>query len=275
LKTILELLISYHSAVFTNCAAKSTKDVKDTKVTTKHTNITTIRTKTEKEMDFRNLGKSKRNVCTNDLQIDDTNEGELYEESDKRVAQAKSSPENLKINNLKLSSQTKRLDISNKQDIKLDIEPPITSKSTFLSELPTRNKNTDEENLNQEKSHHQKKQNLLNSVFDSKIVTGQTRSFDPFKQNSVLNASEYTTRPIDYDKASKLRMLLFGNLSQSFPDEWKQQGFPFCDLAKLKFGIVQKKGGPCGVLASVQAYVIQELVFCNEGASPQADVHMM
>lgn len=61
-----------------------------------------------------------------------------------------------------------------------------------------------------------------------------------------------------------MRNLLFGNLVQSFPEEWKNQGFTFCDLAKLKFGVVQKKGGPCGVMASVQAYILQELIFSND-----------
>ena len=28
---------------------------------------------------------------------------------------------------------------------------------------------------------------------------------------------------------------------QSFNDEWKYQSFSFCDMPKLKYGIVQKK----------------------------------
>lgn len=59
-------------------------------------------------------------------------------------------------------------------------------------------------------------------------------------------------------------MLLFGNLNQTFNNEWKNQGFSFSDIAKLKFGIVQKKGGPCGVLASVQAYILQDLIFSSD-----------
>ena len=62
----------------------------------------------------------------------------------------------------------------------------------------------------------------------------------------------------------ELRSLLFGNLNQTFTDEWKNQSFTFCDLAKLKFGIVQKKGGPCGVLAAIQAYILQDLLFSAE-----------
>lgn len=54
---------------------------------------------------------------------------------------------------------------------------------------------------------------------------------------------------------------MFGNLSQVFTTEWSTQSFTFCDIAKLKFGLVQKKGGPCGVIASVQAYVLLELLF--------------
>jgi len=57
---------------------------------------------------------------------------------------------------------------------------------------------------------------------------------------------------------------LFGCINQSFNDDWKIQNFGFCDYAKLKFGIVQKKGGPCGVLACLQAYILFELIFANE-----------
>ena len=59
-------------------------------------------------------------------------------------------------------------------------------------------------------------------------------------------------------------MLIFGNLNQVFTDEWKNQSFTFCDIAKLKFGIVQKKGGPCGVLACVQSYILLDLIFSSD-----------
>lgn len=69
-------------------------------------------------------------------------------------------------------------------------------------------------------------------------------------------------------------MLLFGNLNQSFNDDWKIQNLGFCDYAKLKFGIVQKKGGPCGVLACIQSYVLLEIVFPNNGEPPK-DTNLM
>lgn len=39
----------------------------------------------------------------------------------------------------------------------------------------------------------------------------------------------------------ELRLLIFGSPSVSFNDEWRLQGFAFCDTPGLQFGIVQKK----------------------------------
>ncbi|XP_060086073.1 probable ubiquitin carboxyl-terminal hydrolase MINDY-4 [Ylistrum balloti] len=72
-------------------------------------------------------------------------------------------------------------------------------------------------------------------------------------------------RPISLQTAVNLKTIIFGSANQNFNDEWRHQSFTFCDLPSLKFGIVQKKGGPCGVLAAVQACVLQEMLF---GDSP-------
>ncbi|XP_061180433.1 probable ubiquitin carboxyl-terminal hydrolase MINDY-4 [Saccostrea echinata] len=68
-------------------------------------------------------------------------------------------------------------------------------------------------------------------------------------------------RPITLQTAINLKSLIFGSANQCFNDEWKYQGLVFCDLPKLQYGIVQRKGGPCGVLAAIQACVLQELLF--------------
>ncbi|XP_069114259.1 probable ubiquitin carboxyl-terminal hydrolase MINDY-4 [Argopecten irradians] len=68
-------------------------------------------------------------------------------------------------------------------------------------------------------------------------------------------------RPITLQTAVNLKTIIFGHANQNFNDEWRYQSFTFCDLPNLKFGIVQKKGGPCGVLAAVQACVLQEMLF--------------
>ncbi|KAJ1567425.1 hypothetical protein HK405_006017, partial [Cladochytrium tenue] len=54
----------------------------------------------------------------------------------------------------------------------------------------------------------------------------------------------------------------------SFPDEWRGRGFVFnTSRQDLAYGLVQAKGGPCGLLAAVQAYVIKNLVYSNSSAA--------
>ncbi|CAO2603923.1 Probable ubiquitin carboxyl-terminal hydrolase MINDY-4 [Lemmus lemmus] len=69
------------------------------------------------------------------------------------------------------------------------------------------------------------------------------------------------SKPIDLSLAKEMKTLLFGSTFCCFSDEWKLQNFSFSDTASLKYGIVQNKGGPCGVLAAVQGCVLQKLLF--------------
>ncbi|TRY95222.1 hypothetical protein DNTS_010032, partial [Danionella cerebrum] len=73
--------------------------------------------------------------------------------------------------------------------------------------------------------------------------------------------------PIDQTTAIALKEILFGSPMACFTDEWKQQNFSFSDTPGLKYGFVQKKGGPCGVLAAVQACVLQKLLFEESSTS--------
>ncbi len=45
---------------------------------------------------------------------------------------------------------------------------------------------------------------------------------------------------------------------RSYSVGWRNQAFSFENgVESLKFGLVQNKGGPCGVLAVVQAFIIK------------------
>uniref|UniRef100_H2V814 Ubiquitin carboxyl-terminal hydrolase MINDY n=1 Tax=Takifugu rubripes TaxID=31033 RepID=H2V814_TAKRU len=64
----------------------------------------------------------------------------------------------------------------------------------------------------------------------------------------------------------ELKAVLLGSCVKCFPLEWRSQAFTFSEMHDLRYGIVQKKGGPCGVLASVQAFVLKMLLFeCPHG----------
>ncbi|TRY77449.1 hypothetical protein TCAL_08015 [Tigriopus californicus] len=69
-------------------------------------------------------------------------------------------------------------------------------------------------------------------------------------------------QPFTLELATSLRMLLFGTTNRSFPSGWWNQAFEFD--GKLKFGFRQIRGGPCGVLASVQAILLQALLFGSQ-----------
>ncbi|XP_070584129.1 probable ubiquitin carboxyl-terminal hydrolase MINDY-4 isoform X2 [Erythrolamprus reginae] len=76
-----------------------------------------------------------------------------------------------------------------------------------------------------------------------------------------LYKCQVTTKPMDLNLAKNLKVLLFGSRLGCFNEEWKKQNFTFSENPQLKYGIMQKKGGPCGVLAAVQAHVLQHLIF--------------
>ncbi|XP_061443612.1 probable ubiquitin carboxyl-terminal hydrolase MINDY-4 isoform X2 [Rhineura floridana] len=78
---------------------------------------------------------------------------------------------------------------------------------------------------------------------------------------STLHEVQVTSKPIDYCLARDLKTLLFGSSLGCFSEEWKIQSFIFNDIPRLKYGIIQKKGGPCGVLAVVQACLLRHLIF--------------
>lgn len=80
-------------------------------------------------------------------------------------------------------------------------------------------------------------------------------------------------RPISVQEATDLRRLVFrrGAALGKFGSAWSQ-GFFFKGAATtravptLAFGLVQRDGGPCGILAAVQAFILKELLF-NGGSS--------
>ncbi|KAM4629826.1 putative ubiquitin carboxyl-terminal hydrolase MINDY-4 [Polymixia lowei] len=71
----------------------------------------------------------------------------------------------------------------------------------------------------------------------------------------------YESRPMNLLTAIALKEVLLGSSSTCFSVEWRNQGFTFSETRDLRYGIVQKKGGPCGVLASIQACVLKKLLF--------------
>ncbi|KAF7668340.1 hypothetical protein LDENG_00020530 [Lucifuga dentata] len=81
--------------------------------------------------------------------------------------------------------------------------------------------------------------------------------------HTSIPKQSYASCPMDQHTATELKDVLFGSSLNCFSVEWRNQGFAFSETHDLRYGIVQKKGGPCGVLASIQAFFLKKLLFEN------------
>ncbi|XP_074938318.1 putative ubiquitin carboxyl-terminal hydrolase MINDY-4 isoform X1 [Phalacrocorax aristotelis] len=95
---------------------------------------------------------------------------------------------------------------------------------------------------------------------DDEEITGEVSKNPDLSSMYML---QIVSKAIDISLAKELKILLFGSSLCCFSEEWKIQSFTFNNMPELKYGIVQKKGGPCGVLAAVQACVLQQLIFAD------------
>lgn len=75
--------------------------------------------------------------------------------------------------------------------------------------------------------------------------------------NSV-NSIQSTIQHISPEQLRQLTTLLWGPQG-SPPASWKH-GFVFNSTPGLEWGLVQLAGGPCGVLAAVQGYILTQLM---------------
>ncbi|CAI9754414.1 unnamed protein product [Fraxinus pennsylvanica] len=65
--------------------------------------------------------------------------------------------------------------------------------------------------------------------------------------------------------AHQLFSMIFGNeVSRNVLAQWSNQGIRFSPDSETSMGLVQHEGGPCGVLAAIQAFVFKYLLFCRE-----------
>ncbi|KAL3641694.1 hypothetical protein CASFOL_012509 [Castilleja foliolosa] len=68
-------------------------------------------------------------------------------------------------------------------------------------------------------------------------------------------------------EADELFLMIFGNMvSKDILAQWSNQGIRFSADPETSMGLVQHEGGPCGVLAAIQAFVLKYLLFSPEAS---------
>ena len=97
------------------------------------------------------------------------------------------------------------------------------------------------------------KKNLGNDLYKDRAnilaVDSQTRSM-------IIQATSESN--ISMNESQEIAKLLFKDGKGHLHDSWKQ-GFYFDQ--NIKYGIFQDQGGPCGILATVQAFFLKHLLF--------------
>lgn len=91
-------------------------------------------------------------------------------------------------------------------------------------------------------------------------------------QSSLL--LQVSQRELQHDEFEELCDVLYRNsgfVTGEDLDRWCDEGFRFC--AKPNFGLMQGHGGPCGVLAAVQAEIFRVLFFDDRFAARGVDRH--
>jgi hypothetical protein len=81
--------------------------------------------------------------------------------------------------------------------------------------------------------------------------------------------SEARPRPLSAAELGEMSGFIFGPEARAvqFPDSWARQNLQLQGArAPLSFGLVQHKGGPCGILASVQALMLRQLLYPDDSA---------
>mmetsp|Transcript_8439 Transcript_8439/g.14145 ORF Transcript_8439/g.14145 Transcript_8439/m.14145 type:complete len:159 (+) Transcript_8439:1864-2340(+) len=99
-------------------------------------------------------------------------------------------------------------------------------------------------------------------------VWKQSLGSDLYKERPNILAIDHPSRkliaqhtreqPVRRDDSNGILGLLFKDGKGHLHDSWKQ-GFYFDQ--SLKYGLFQNKGGPCGILATVQAFFLKHLLY--------------
>lgn len=72
-------------------------------------------------------------------------------------------------------------------------------------------------------------------------------------------------RELTEAEANELFAMVFGaEVSRGILAQWSNQGIRFSSDPETSMGLVQHEGGPCGVLAAIQAFVLKYLLFFPE-----------
>ncbi|KAI3993190.1 hypothetical protein MKX01_009933 [Papaver californicum] len=100
---------------------------------------------------------------------------------------------------------------------------------------------------------------LDKKIAEKSVVTEKSDGVGEVEKN--LNFGE----ELSAQEADQLFTMVFGNcVSKDILAQWSNQGIRFSSDPETCMGLVQHEGGPCGVLATIQAFVLKHLLFSSD-----------
>ncbi|KAM0028468.1 putative EF-hand domain pair, deubiquitinating enzyme MINDY-3/4 domain-containing protein [Helianthus debilis subsp. tardiflorus] len=101
--------------------------------------------------------------------------------------------------------------------------------------------------------------NVAKSVYlgGSEVKSEKVDECEPMVKEEKSSREE-----LALEQAHQLFSMVFGNeVSKGILAQWSNQGIRFSPDEETSMGLVQHEGGPCGVLAAIQAFVLKYLLF--------------
>ncbi|KFK24262.1 hypothetical protein AALP_AAs40498U000500 [Arabis alpina] len=94
------------------------------------------------------------------------------------------------------------------------------------------------------------------------ITVVADKDLELVKTDKPLGESGEGDQLLSPEESDQLFAMLFGNdVSKSILAQWTNQGIRFSPDPETTIGLVQHEGGPCGVLAALQAFVLKYLLY--------------
>ncbi|VVA31746.1 PREDICTED: FAM188A [Prunus dulcis] len=102
------------------------------------------------------------------------------------------------------------------------------------------------------------------SVSGSAGSSGSALAAKVVRKDKELSLEEVNLgKGLSEEDAKQLFSMVFGaEVTKGILAQWSNQGIRFSPDPETSMGLVQHEGGPCGVLAAIQAFVLKYLIFC-------------
>ncbi|KAH9321768.1 hypothetical protein KI387_016407 [Taxus chinensis] len=103
------------------------------------------------------------------------------------------------------------------------------------------------------------------------VLAGKLPTPQVFRGKRIMDEEGQS---LSVQQSEQLYNMVFGpQVTKDILSQWCNQGFRFSSESDTSMGLVQREGGPCGVLSAIQALVLKYLLFVREeGGGPSFNV---